>query len=329
MGKKTLLKIDDKLGRINTHHEYSSCVSRDYINSLIDESYRHSISLERESEENEGRKIGKKDLERLRVEELNRLKAAEDYLSNEGINIHSLVKVGNIIEPEKNNSTRFRHLEIDFGKFKGVDPSRLFDIMENYVWRLDNEAFSHPVNRSAFAHLDFVKIHPYADGNGRIARILQNFTLEQRGYPHVIIPVEERELYLGVLNGALREDLRNKEHPDNVHHEQETLFHNYVESKVLFSVEGLEKELREKRSYGVVFENVRDKELIYSIAKALKGLGSKKGIPISANHIIKRGKNGHMVVSGDISKKDLEDFFDKKSYEKYGLSYSIEPIVKC
>jgi Fic family protein len=53
----------------------------------------------------------------------------------------------------------------------------------------------HPVERAARVHADFVNIHPFADGNGRTARLIMNLELLRSGFPVVIIPVEERSTY--------------------------------------------------------------------------------------------------------------------------------------
>jgi len=41
----------------------------------------------------------------------------------------------------------------------------------------------HPVAAAAEAHLEFVFIHPFIDGNGRVARLLMNLILIQSGTP--------------------------------------------------------------------------------------------------------------------------------------------------
>ncbi len=45
-------------------------------------------------------------------------------------------------------------------------------------------------------HLGFTAIHPYADGNGRLARLLANIPLIESGQPPVLIPLERRRDYL-------------------------------------------------------------------------------------------------------------------------------------
>jgi Fic family protein len=48
-------------------------------------------------------------------------------------------------------------------------------------------------------HFDFVTIHPFADGNGRLARLLSNLPLLSSGLPPIVIPREQRKLYLETL----------------------------------------------------------------------------------------------------------------------------------
>ena len=44
-------------------------------------------------------------------------------------------------------------------------------------------------------HLDFVTIHPFFDGNGRMARLVANLPVLKAGYPPIIVPKEDRLRY--------------------------------------------------------------------------------------------------------------------------------------
>jgi len=59
-----------------------------------------------------------------------------------------------------------------------------------------------PIILAALFHYRFIRIHPFDDGNGRVARILMNFILMQFGYPPVIIKTEDKENYYAVLQLA-------------------------------------------------------------------------------------------------------------------------------
>ena len=54
--------------------------------------------------------------------------------------------------------------------------------------------------RSVLGHYFFVFIHPYMDGNGRLARFLMNMMLVTSGYPWTIIKVSERTEYMKALD---------------------------------------------------------------------------------------------------------------------------------
>ncbi len=57
------------------------------------------------------------------------------------------------------------------------------------------------------AHFQLVAIHPFADGNGRAARLLMNLLLLRGGYPPVTVRPEDRKTYLDTLEHAsLRDD---------------------------------------------------------------------------------------------------------------------------
>jgi fido (protein-threonine AMPylation protein) len=51
----------------------------------------------------------------------------------------------------------------------------------------------------AQTHMSFVRIHPFFDGNGRVARLIANLPVLRGGYPPVVIPRERRTDYIDVL----------------------------------------------------------------------------------------------------------------------------------
>ncbi|MBI4406439.1 Fic family protein, partial [Candidatus Micrarchaeota archaeon] len=57
----------------------------------------------------------------------------------------------------------------------------------------------HPFELASLAHLKFVRVHPFRDGNGRIARLLMNFVLLKNGYPLLNIFNSEKMLYYLIL----------------------------------------------------------------------------------------------------------------------------------
>jgi len=59
-----------------------------------------------------------------------------------------------------------------------------------------------PVERAARFHHGIAHIHPFADGNGRTARLAMNFILLAAGYPPISIPTDLRQAYYHALEAA-------------------------------------------------------------------------------------------------------------------------------
>ena len=60
---------------------------------------------------------------------------------------------------------------------------------------------------AAAAHTWFVTVHPFIDGNGRVARLLLNLMLIRHGYPIAIITKEDRLRYYDALELSQASDL--------------------------------------------------------------------------------------------------------------------------
>ena len=74
-------------------------------------------------------------------------------------------------------------------------------MMELVEWIRENEN-QNPIIVAAIAHHEFVKIHPFKDGNGRTERILLNLILLKKGFPICNIRRDERPMYYEALSLA-------------------------------------------------------------------------------------------------------------------------------
>ena len=79
------------------------------------------------------------------------------------------------------------------------EPLKVKDEMEKLVKWYTQEHALHPVEKAAIFHYRFVAIHPFDDGNGRMARLLMNLILMKNGYPPCIIRNAHRRKYLETL----------------------------------------------------------------------------------------------------------------------------------
>lgn len=64
----------------------------------------------------------------------------------------------------------------------------------------------HPVEFAAILHKKFVFIHPFKDGNGRVARLLMNTALIHEGFLPALIPPILRSEYISLLEKAHKDD---------------------------------------------------------------------------------------------------------------------------
>lgn len=86
------------------------------------------------------------------------------------------------------------------------NPAKLPELMRDFGTWLEGVEGGYD---SAFeAHLRLVSIHPFSDGNGRVARLLMNLMLLRAGYPPVSVRLEDRSAYLDAIEKAqlTRED---------------------------------------------------------------------------------------------------------------------------
>jgi Fic family protein len=70
------------------------------------------------------------------------------------------------------------------------------------TWYYENKHTLPPAILAAKFHYAFVRVHPFIDGNGRVARLLMNLILMANGYPPAIILKVDRKKYYLVLNEA-------------------------------------------------------------------------------------------------------------------------------
>lgn len=80
-------------------------------------------------------------------------------------------------------------------------PEQVKQAMSDLIdwYRAKEQEGEHPIVIAATFHYRFVRIHPFDDGNGRMARLLMNMILIKHGYTVAMIPLEKRDEYLGTL----------------------------------------------------------------------------------------------------------------------------------
>ena len=94
--------------------------------------------------------------------------------------------------------------------FRPPSPEDVAALMREFVeWLNASSREPEPVFTAALAHLNFVAIHPFVDGNGRTARIIEALMLYRAGYmSHELVSLEEffgrdTESYYAALRNSL------------------------------------------------------------------------------------------------------------------------------
>ncbi len=95
---------------------------------------------------------------------------------------------------------RQHQVAISGSRFVPPFPAEVYPLlMELFRWYARDKDRMHPVELAALVHLKLVTIHPFADGNGRISRLMMNFVLHRHGFPMLNISYEKRSGYYSAL----------------------------------------------------------------------------------------------------------------------------------
>lgn len=100
-------------------------------------------------------------------------------------------------------------VRISGARHKPPAPSKMYQQIKNFYADMSYWTERNAVELAAWTHAEFVKIHPYVDGNGRASRMIMNYQLMANGFLPVSIAKENRLEYFEVLeayavNGELQ-----------------------------------------------------------------------------------------------------------------------------
>lgn len=105
----------------------------------------------------------------------------------------------------------YRNVEVRISGagFKPPAPNEMFRQIKNFFADLPHRTDLNLIELAAWTHAEFVKIHPFVDGNGRASRMLMNYQLMFGGFLPVSIAKENRLEYFDALEAyAVGEDLK-------------------------------------------------------------------------------------------------------------------------
>lgn len=96
----------------------------------------------------------------------------------------------------------FRRVDVWVGGHKGREVAQIPGAMKQWVVNTNDVAQNNQNEAKLFLdnlikdqHVQYEKIHPFVDGNGRTGRMLMNWTRLKCGLPLLIIKASERQMY--------------------------------------------------------------------------------------------------------------------------------------
>lgn len=213
--KRLLSRIDEKMQRLNSLRPLpASAVKKLHEEMRLLHTY-HSNAIEGNTLTlpetklvlEEGITIGGKSLrEHLEaannakafdlIEDIAQKKKSIDHVTIQ--QIHEAVMAGIIEDAGK---YRTRNVRITGASKAPPDWSKVVKLMDELIGIIARSK-KHPVETAPFLHHRFVEIHPFIDGNGRVARLLTNLYLISKGYPPMVLKKEDRGKYYRFLRAA-------------------------------------------------------------------------------------------------------------------------------
>ena len=88
-------------------------------------------------------------------------------------------------------------------RFEYASPEETPALMADLVkWYNEAEAKAElsPIELASVFHYRYIRIHPFEDGNGRIARLMVNYILARHNYPMIVVKSKDKKSYLTALN---------------------------------------------------------------------------------------------------------------------------------
>jgi Fic family protein len=122
-----------------------------------------------------------------------------DAITTDGLSTKKLVKIG--VYKSSPNHVKTLTGETHHYTTPEETPIKMQELMDWYR-KYESDSDVHPVILAALFHHKFAAIHPFDDGNGRMARLLMNLILMKFNYPPVVIKKSDKNQYYSCLSQA-------------------------------------------------------------------------------------------------------------------------------
>jgi len=235
-----------------------------------------------------------------------------------------LQKLATIIEPNENSHFGYRNELAKIGSsYKDVES--IESKMDNLLFNL-NSPSHHPVFNAIDAHLEFINIHPFKDGNGRLSRLIQNYFLVDQSYTPSIISSDFRKDYLKLVEAA-RESREQGLSSRFNQNKKESDFFSFIAESILESSKSLEEKLSKTKFFQINFSN-SDVKLLNKYINCMKSyFRSKKMSDVKVNIVNSDGKvRDHVRVKGNIDRIALKSLLEVVTKKHNNITYRVTKL---
>ncbi len=228
----------------------------------------------------------------------NALKYAAEHL-NDAIDSYLIFELAKLLNAEANGEG-YRKLEMDIRSSSGeivfkTPPAISIKPMMDNLYKYIADPRVHPIIKAANAHMYFISVQPFADGNGRLGRILSYLILMDAGYdffgrvPFSSLLLKEKSRYYK----AIRTSISSENYGDF------TYFAEYYIGMLARSLDGVSDKLQHLsrlEAISVILDPVDDKRAIN---------GAKWMIQEGITTITTEQWRSHFDVSFETARQDL------------------------
>lgn len=146
------------------------------------------------------------------TEYLKNLKISLDFVIEEII-LHNnfekelqLFQLLRLVSPETNSihPNRYRHTLVQVGAHICPEPKLVPQLVSELFYNI--QLIQNPIIKAIYFHHELIRIHPFADGNGRVTRIAKNWMLMYELYPPIFInDASQKKEYITTLGNSFRQ----------------------------------------------------------------------------------------------------------------------------
>ena len=207
--------------------------NNDYLEDLITRSTYHSNAIEGSTltyaetyailYNDNSFKIGGKEPREI-YEAINHKKALElvfkNLQNNDEFNEGFIRKLNETINRDIKDTEGYRTVQVFIRGSEHIPPApeKIPNLMNYFIYNYNHDE-QNIFYKLAKYHIEFEKIHPFEDGNGRTGRLLLNYELIKNNLPPVVISKDDRVKYFEFLKNddimGLAEWLRDLSNQEN------------------------------------------------------------------------------------------------------------------